>query len=73
VDRERNWEHIAMHEEIRPVLENFRKLFPSQQQPSREVVLLSAESVSTATISHPDYGLNSIAFTPPKEPDIDGN
>ena len=55
-DRDRDWKHVRMYAEIRPLLENFRRLFPAQQIPSG-VVALGAESVSTATTSRYDPGL----------------
>lgn len=51
-ERDRDWKHVAMYEELKPMLENFDRLFPRQKEPPRELTTLGRESVSTATISY---------------------
>ncbi len=62
-NRDRDWEHIRMYNEIKPSLEKFRRLFPSRQLPLRAVELLSAESISTATVSYHDL-FNDLSVSP---------
>jgi hypothetical protein len=56
-ERDVEWQHIEMYEEIRPLLENFRTLFPSKHQASKGISILSEASASTATVSHYESGL----------------
>jgi len=56
-NRDTDWDHIRMYDEIKPSIENFRKLFPSRRLPVRGVERLLAESMSTATVSVYDPGL----------------
>jgi len=61
---DRNWNHIAMYQEIEGLLMRFRELFPSQQKPAIKTSTLGADSVSTATVSYyQSFGPND--FDPP--------
>lgn len=64
-DRDRDWDHIGMYEEIKPLLQNMRKLFQAKQRPMREVNLLGGSSASTSTVSTFD----SFRWEKPNKPD----
>ncbi len=49
-ERDIEWKHIEMQGKIAPLLTNFRKLFPSEPRKPKEMLMLGAESVSTATV-----------------------
>ena len=49
---DRDWNHVAMYQEIEVIIRRFRELFPSQKKPAMKVSMLGADTVSTATISH---------------------
>jgi hypothetical protein len=57
-----------MYEELKPMLENFGRLFPPQKEPPREVTTLGRESVSTATISYYESLMN-LPEGPPRRRD----
>jgi hypothetical protein len=50
-EEDRGWKHVEMYKEIEPLLENFRKLFPSSPRPARMDEMLDSESASTAIMS----------------------
>jgi len=47
----KGWKHVEMYKEIEPLLQNFRKLFPSSPRPTRAHEMLDRESASTASTS----------------------
>ena len=72
-DRDVEWEDAAMYEEIRPLLENFGRLFPSRPRDKTWIAVGPGETVSTASISEYDSGLDSPTINPKGEPDKNGS
>lgn len=50
-DRDRDWDILEMYEDIKPCLENFRGLFPTQPIPSTSIEILQATDASTSSLS----------------------
>jgi len=49
-ERDIEWKHIEMYGKIATLMTNFRKLFPPEPRMPKEMLMLGAESVSTATV-----------------------
>ena len=45
-ERDGGWKHVEMYNEIKPLLENFRKFFPSSPRPAPTEQMLDGESAS---------------------------
>src|SRR5260370_20057757 len=68
-ERDIEWKHIDMYDKMAPLLTNFRNLFPSQPRTPKEILMLGAASVSTATLSsYASYSEDYSGVTTLKKP-----